>query len=125
MFESAAVIGRGSKVLKWHVPRGVTSVSIPDSRDLWDVIWENRRRLVGVAHTHPGSGALGPSREDVTTFSAVEIALGRKLKWWISNATKTVACVWIGPGKYDYAVDVVDAEPGWVCKLRTNSRMQP
>lgn len=125
MFESAAVIGRKSNVIKWHVPQNVTAGSIPDSRDLWETLWKNRRQLVGVAHTHPGSGMLGPSWEDVTTFSAVEIALGRRLRWWISNAAKTVTCTWTGPDKYDYAVDPVSDEPKWVRRLRQNSHMQP
>ena len=71
----------------WHTPHGRTAVEIPDDVALWDVLWQNRARLVGVAHTHPGGGTPAPSGTDLTTFAAVERALGRSLTWWIINAT--------------------------------------
>lgn len=71
----------------WHAPPGRTAVEIPDDVALWDVLWQNRARLVGVAHTHPGGGVPAPSGTDLATFAAVERALGRPLLWWIVNAT--------------------------------------
>jgi len=121
MFESAAVIGRKSKVLLWHVPAH-SSGYIPDSRELWDFLWRHRRELVGIAHTHPGGGTPGPSMEDVTTFCAIEAALGRRLNWWISNSDMTVVCRWRGPDRHDYGVEVT-IEPSWVTQLRRNSEI--
>jgi proteasome lid subunit RPN8/RPN11 len=93
--------------------------SLPDSRELWDVIWKHRERLAGVAHSHPGGGVPGPSHEDVTTFSAVELALGRRLDWWITSADAVVVGRWEGPHKYDYRAERVEPEPAWTERLRS------
>lgn len=71
----------------WHVPPGRSGVSIPDSPDLWEQLWKNRAILEGFAHSHPGAGvaACNPSLTDVTTFDAIERALGKTLKWWICS----------------------------------------
>jgi hypothetical protein len=45
--------------------------------------WENRERVSGFAHTHPGSGLPEPSHTDLTTFAAVEAGLGKRLNWFI------------------------------------------
>lgn len=81
MIEVAVVLDNDGQPVYWHEPPGRSSVAIPDSRDLWDAIWENRDNLMGVAHSHPGTGTPVPSQTDVTTFVAVEKALGRKLVW--------------------------------------------
>lgn len=81
--ETAVVIDKNMRPLHWHLPPGRSSVYIPDSRDLWEVMWENRDNLLGVAHSHPGFGLARPSWEDITTFQACEEALGKRLDWWI------------------------------------------
>ena len=83
MIETCAVIGKNGDVLLWHEPAKRTGGSIPDSFDLWVFLLENKDKIQGVAHSHPGSGRAWPSYEDVTTFSAVERGLGCKLDWWI------------------------------------------
>lgn len=97
-------------------------VSIPDSAELWQKIWDHRSELLGIAHSHPGSGDTGPSYEDLTTFSAVEAALGRRLEWWITTSDTLVLCYWWGPGSLDYSVShdfgVYEA---WLPKLREHS----
>jgi hypothetical protein len=118
MKETGVVIDRVGSPIHWLVPAGRTGGSLPDSRELWDILWNNRNRLGGVAHTHPGGGIPGPSWEDVTTFSAVELALGRCIDWWIASADAVVVARWAGPGKYDYAVSAVSAEPAWTARLR-------
>ena len=80
--------------IHWHRPPGSSGASLPDSRDLWDVIWENRADVLGFAHSHPGGGEPGPSHTDITTFRAVEKALGRRLIWWITSSTHLVVCQW-------------------------------
>jgi len=81
MIETALVFDKQGKTIHWHEPPNRTSGSIPDAQDLWDVLWDNRHRLGGVAHTHPWSGMANPSQTDLTTFAAVEKGLGRLLLW--------------------------------------------
>jgi plasmid maintenance system antidote protein VapI len=81
MIETAFVFDKDGSIIHWHLPPGRTGGSLPDSRGLWDIMWENREILGGVAHTHPWSGQPWPSMTDVTTFSACERALGRRLIW--------------------------------------------
>jgi hypothetical protein len=118
MKETGVVIDRNGSPIHWHAPAGRTGGSLPDSRELWDVLWSSRERLGGVAHTHPGGGVPGPSREDITTFSAVELALGRCLDWWIASADAVVVVRWVGPGTYDYEVSRLAEEPAWTARLR-------
>lgn len=72
----------------WHLPPGRSGGYLPDSPDLWQQLWENRAILEGFAHSHPGKGraACSPSLEDITTFDAIERALGKSLRWWICSA---------------------------------------
>jgi hypothetical protein len=118
MMEAAVVIDEAGEPIHWHVPPGRTAGSLPDSRQLWDVLWTNRERLRGVAHSHPGGGKPGPSWEDITTFSAVELALGRRLDWWITSADAVVVVRWVGPDKYAYGAELLATEPSWVARLR-------
>lgn len=92
--EVGVLVDVNGEPIHWHLPPGSSVVSLPDSRDLWDVIWENRGNVLGFAHSHPGSGSTGPSQTDVTTFRAVEKALGRRLVWWITSSTHLVVCQW-------------------------------
>lgn len=117
MRETAVVIGGAGEPLYWHLPEDRTSGSLPDSAALWDVLWEHRAVLAGVAHTHPGSGVPGPSFVDLTTFASIEKALGRRLSWWISSADRMILVSWVGPGRLDYGRRVVPDEP-WVAGLR-------
>ena len=81
MMETALVFDLHGKTIYWHEPSGRTSGYLPDSQDLWDVLWDNRHRLGGVAHTHPWHGPALPSHTDLTTFAAVEKGLGKHLLW--------------------------------------------
>lgn len=121
----AGVVIVGGRPVFWHLPAGRTSGSLPDSRELWDVLWEHRDMLDGFAHSHPGSGWPSPSQTDVTTFLAIERALGKRLKWWITSRTNTVLLTWDGihPNVPDYGVTLVHEgdEPSWIWKLREHS----
>lgn len=88
MIETAMVFDDQGGTILWHEPCGRTAGSIPDTRDLWEVIWENRGRLGGIAHTHPWDGEAWPSLTDVTTFDAIERALGKRLLWPIATFTE-------------------------------------
>jgi hypothetical protein len=89
--EVGVLIGRDQRVIHWHLPANRTSVALPDSQDLWSQIWNNRTEVLGFAHSHPGRGVPYPSREDVTTFAAVEAALGRNLVWWICTVDSVIS----------------------------------
>lgn len=120
MIEVAVVIGPDGPIF-WHLPPGRTGGSIPDSRRLWDVLWEHRKEIVGVAHSHPGSGPTGPSGTDLGTFLAIERALGQRLQWWISSSDQLY--IWArdshDPALADsYAGKAVRDEPSWVTPLR-------
>jgi len=123
MMEAGVVIV-GGKPAFWHLPEGRSSGSLPDSRSLWDVLWENRGRLDGFAHSHPGGGWPGPSMEDLTTFRAVEKALGRMLNWWIVSQDHMVVLRWSPAGHAEqlkYVMEPEYREPDWVWKLREHS----
>ena len=118
----AGVVVVGSEPIYWHLPEGRSAGSIPDSRDLWLVLWELRREeRLGFAHSHPGSGVPAPSHEDVTTFSAFELGLGRCILWWITSSDCVILARWQGPGKYEYNASLVE-EPEWAAKLRDYSK---
>lgn len=123
--EAGVVVGFDGAPLYWHLPPNRTAGSIPDSRALWEVFWNNRHQVFGFAHSHPGSGMPGPSWEDITTFAGVEIALGRRLTWWIISSDQLVTILWTGPGKYDYSTFPLaipgNHRPLWLDELRQNS----
>ena len=113
----------------WHDPSGRTIGSLPDSRDLWEVLWENRENLVGVAHTHPGD-SVRPSDTDFTTFAAVEAGLGKRLVWWIASRSRLSLTDW-DPRHGGYGtitptsnVGGIDWDYGWLPRLREISGME-
>ncbi len=136
MIECGVVIDKEGCPFHWHLPPGRTAGSIPDTRNLWDVFWEHRENLMGFAHSHPGSGIPGPSQTDLSTFVAIEAALGQRLDWWITSSTSLIVCNWVADerppwGKYSYtsrtgAKSIYQAtglfnEPQWVDELRAHS----
>jgi hypothetical protein len=78
MIEVAVIFDKEGKPLYWSTGRGA---SIEDSRSFWDVIWENRDKIQGIAHTHPWVGPTQPSGTDITTWEAIEKGLGIGLLW--------------------------------------------
>jgi hypothetical protein len=123
MIEAGVVIHKSGEPLFWHLPPGRTGGSLPDSRPLWDVIWEafQNETLLGFAHSHPGSGVPGPSYSDVTTFAAVEAALGKRIDWWITSSDHVVQIAWAGPDKLSYRATIIEA-PSWTAELRRLSQ---
>ena len=122
--ETAVIIAKDDSVVHWHHPNNRTSVSLPDSQELWDVIWENKDRIGGIAHTHPGSGYPAPSHTDLTTFEAIESGLGKKLKWWILSSNCSVLLEWnprFSRYAFVHSTKFGDEEPGWMRQLRALS----
>jgi proteasome lid subunit RPN8/RPN11 len=114
MMEVAVVVGLDGQPIHWHLPPGRSAVYIPDTRDLWEVLWENRENLAGVAHSHPGSGRTGPSMTDLTTFDAVERGLGKRLAWWITTSDHMIELKWRGPDPLDFV--------GWEVRFPNKAR---
>jgi len=121
MREAGVVLNRAGQPIYWHVPEDRLVHKIPDSQAIWDFTWANKDEILGIGHSHPGGGIPGPSYEDVTTFSANELGLGRRLEWWITSSDAMVVCRWVGPGKYDYVPIVLTVEPHWADELRRRS----
>jgi len=102
MKETRLVFDLEGKTINWpHDPNALPGY-LPDSHDLWDFLMANRERLGGVAHTHPWEGDAIPSWVDVTTFSAIERGLGKRLLWPIVTFTDVGVFEWAGPDEYDY-----------------------
>jgi hypothetical protein len=125
MLEAGVVIDFKNQPIFWHLPEGRSAGGLPDSRELWDVIWENRAQVEGFAHSHPGSGIPSPSYTDLTTFAAMEAGLGKRLSWYITSSDRLVVLLWVGPGPLDYHRDVLNHdEAAWVGELRRLSNVK-
>jgi len=124
MREAGAVVAKDGSIIYWHVPDNRSGGALPDSQQLWQVLWENRKRLRGFAHSHPGGGIPGPSHEDLTTFAAIEAGLGVRLQWWIANADRVVELQWIGPDRLAYGQILLGPDdPDWAAELRRRSEI--
>ena len=101
--ETGLVFDITGGLMYWHVPPDRSKGALPDSRVLWDVLWDNREILGGVAHTHPWICPANPSSVDVTTFAAVEKGLGKRLVWPIVTFSEVGYFTWVGPNVHDYS----------------------
>ncbi|HEY8097449.1 MAG TPA: hypothetical protein VIE65_15350 [Methylobacter sp.] len=119
MMEAGLVLDVYGNPIFEHFPPGRSSGSLPDSRDLWDFIWDNRHQISGFAHSHPGNGIPYPSDTDITTFKAIEAALGRRLDWWIISSDSIILVKWID----NYVVSPIQVRPAWFFKLKELSGM--
>lgn len=118
MKEAGVVINSTGDILYEHTPDGRSGGSLPDSHALWKFFQENAGSIAGFAHSHPGSGHPTPSWEDVTTFSAVERALGVSWDWWILTSDNAAKYAWRGPDKYTYTQRSHDGPRIWMPRLR-------
>lgn len=121
MLEAAVVIDTAGAPIHWHLPPGRSATALPDSRSLWDVLWQHRHHLAGIAHTHPGCGRPVPSFEDLTTFSGCEAGLGLRLDWWIATADQIRLFRFVGPTPYRYRGAPLAEPPSWLPALRALS----
>lgn len=119
MLETAVILDRFGAPLYWHEPLKRSMSYMNDSAKLWDIIWEARDNISGIAHTHPGSGFPYPSETDRTTFLAVEAGLWEKLSWPILSCNRMVVCRTLETKKLHVAP--VLFEPTWATELRLRS----
>jgi len=119
MMEAGVLLDKKGEALYWHLPNNRSGGALPDSVDLWSVIWENRDNISGFAHSHPGFGRTGPSHTDLTTFAAIEAGLGKRLDWWIASGDSMILLRY--HDELDYIQVDVTMNPPWVDRLRGES----
>lgn len=120
MIEAGVLIGENDEPIYWHTPPGSSVVYLPDSRDLWEVIWEHRAKITGFAHSHPGKGMPHPSMEDLTTFRAIEQGLGKTINWYITSSDSLILAVWV-PKWERYSIKEIREDKAWLDGLRNIS----
>lgn len=118
MMEAGVLLGVDNQAIHWHTPNDRSCGSLPDSSDLWQIIWRNRAIVTGFAHTHPGSGVPGPSYTDVTTFRAIEAALGKHLNWFILSSDKQVLCIFENENLITVEINTNTDKMTWMSRLR-------
>jgi hypothetical protein len=87
-----------------------SATSIPDERGRWETIWEHRREITEIVHSHPGE-FLDFSQEDLTTMEAIEAGTGKTFTWSIVTKARLLSRT---HGK-DH---VRDDSPWWLDLLR-------
>jgi len=117
MKEVAVLLNKYGVPLEWWSPQNAHIGAIPDSKNLWDLIWKHREQLGGIGHTHPFTGPSWPSQTDVTTFSAIERGLGKRLIWPIITLSEVICFQWQGPDKL-YYVPICYPNPSTIDTLR-------
>jgi hypothetical protein len=123
MLEAAVVFNTEGEAIYWHLPEDRSGGYIPDNRDLWEVLWTNRETLGGVAHTHPWKGPAVPSTTDLTTFAAIEEALGKRLLWPLITFTNCIFLKWEGPSRLNYVRTAFTySQIPWIDQLRKESQ---
>ena len=114
--EVCFLIGRDDTIL-W-ADLGGTAAAMPDSRARWEAIWERRDRITEIAHSHP-IGPLAFSHEDQTTMDALELALGRAIRFSVVAPDGMI----VKEGASAETVHVKE-EPWWAELLRALSGME-
>jgi proteasome lid subunit RPN8/RPN11 len=107
--EVCFLIGHDGTVL-WS-DRSASATAMPDSTLRWQAIWRHREQLAVIAHTHP-TGVVAFSDEDLSTFAAIDAALGHALRYAVVTRQ---AVIYREPGGHRATGG---DEPSWVALLR-------
>ena len=107
------LIGRDGALLWSDASTSPTRLS--DSRKRWEAIWNHRDEIEELSHSHP-NGPLAFSKEDETTMSALDVALGKKLCFSIVAPDGMIR-------KSGDQTERVETEPWWADLLRLASGM--
>lgn len=116
--EAGVVFDFDMNPIYWHVPENREIAYIPDSRALWNFLWENKDNVFGFAHSHPGPWKPRPSSTDLKTFSSIELSLGKRFLWPIISKDDITLLAWRGESKYDYREVFLDQKLHWLTELR-------
>ena len=125
--EIIVVFDRDGKAIHWHDPTDASATHVPDSDDLFDFIWENRKQFGGFAHIHPWADHAAPSPMDITTFYSWILGLSKKRTylWPIVTLTDMCIVVWDhNAGKFfvtdadAYPAEFLENCQEWVDELR-------
>lgn len=106
--------------IHWLVPGD--PYYIPDSPEIWNILWENRRNLGGTAHLHPWVGEPVASLEDLSTFSASERGLGGRYIWAVATLNAVRYYTW-GPISCSYITCATEGLSDAVLKRMRNLGM--
>jgi hypothetical protein len=112
--EVCFLIGADDSILWADI--GVGPVALPDSRRRWEQIWRLRGDIGEISHSHP----VGPSEfstEDRTTMAAIDVALGRWLRYSVVTGDAIV--------RSDSGQAEGDEEPWWTSVMRAASGILP
>lgn len=85
--EVFVLIGKGDVIL-WS-DASTSPAALPDRRERWEAIWAHREQIQELCHSHP-FGPRAFSHEDETTMDALELALGRTLRFSVVAPTGVV-----------------------------------
>ena len=105
------LIGRGGALL-WSDASN-NPAALPDSRRRWEAIWKHREEIEELAHSHP-HGPLAFSREDETTMTALDSALGKEILFSVLAPNGMIR-------RAGDKIERVDDEPWWAELLRLAS----
>jgi hypothetical protein len=115
MREVCFLIGRGGAIL--YADASDSPAALPDSRDRWEAIWECREELEAIVHSHP----VGPSAfsaEDESTMEAIDVALGKPIRYCVVAPRVTIT-------RFDNSPTInMDPQPWWAALLRLASGMK-
>lgn len=123
MIEVAVVVDAKHEVLCWHAPADASGAAIPDSQDLWQLLWDRRADVLGSAHVHPWHGEAWPSHTDITTFRAVELGLGKTLVWWVVTFSDVTRVEWSETRQAYELHQAPDVFP-WLAELRARAGLR-
>lgn len=118
MREAGVIFNHNGEPIFWHHPENRNTVILPDSKILWDAMWENKHEMMGFAHSHPGSGQGCPSSEDLSTFKAVESGIGKKMLWPIITSNSIWVYSRVNLTSSEYSGIQIKQPPKWLNNLR-------
>jgi hypothetical protein len=112
--EVCFIIGKGGAIL-W-ADASDSPVALPDTRDRWNAIWDNREHIENIAHSHP-NGPAAFSLEDETTMEALSSALGKTIRFSVVAPSAVIARE--GDNTFE-----INPAPWWAELLRLASGME-
>jgi len=105
------LIGKNGEILYADFSQSPTAM--PDKRQRWQAVWNNRENLAEIAHSHPLGGSRF-SQEDETTMAALDLALGQAMRYSVVTPEE----IRVRQGDEEFMLEEV---PWWVALMRLAS----